>query len=386
MIRIVELSLIGLFSLVACSGDPNQDPVPPANAASLNGTGMLDAGAANPEGPMCMRDRAAPVAKQVNIVADQPGVAAVADSNLVNAWGLAFNPQGVAWISANGTGLAIAYDSTGAEKIAVTVPPPAGGQPPSAPTGQVFNGDSNAFMGDLFIFVTEDGTVSGWKPSDATNAVLRVDNSATQAVYKGVTLAKAGGKSLLIAADFHNAKIDVFDDQYKPVTKQHPAFVDPCLPAGYAPFNVLARGNHVFVTYALQNDEKKDDVKGPGNGFVDIYDLGGRLTARLISRGALNSPWGLAFKADDKTGTLELLVGNFGDGRINVYELSGHRSDIDAKLIGQMADPTGKAITIDGLWSIAFGPGAGGFAADELYFTAGPNDEQNGLFGKLILQ
>lgn len=378
------LSMVELLLLSSCDAGSAQD-----NAALLGSTtpaAELQARAPSDGGrSMCMRDRTPPVAKQVNLIADQTGVATIADPNLVNAWGLAFNPQGVAWISANGTGLAIAYDSAGAEKIAVTVPPPSGGQPPAAPTGQVFNADTNAFLGDLFIFVTEDGTISGWQPSDATNAVLRVDNSTTQAVYKGATIAKVGPRSLLIATDFHNAKVDVFDDHYNPVTNRQGAFQDPCLPAGYAPFDVKARSNRLFVTYALQNDEKHDDVKGPGNGFVDVYDLGGRLMGRLISRGALNSPWGLAFKSDG-AGPVELLVGNFGDGRINVFELSERPAAMEATFIGQIGDSTGTAITIDGLWALGFGPGTGGFAATDLFFTAGPNDEQNGLFGKLIFQ
>lgn len=310
----------------------------------------------------CMAEQKVLVATQTNLIADKAGAAATMAPNLVNAWGLAFNPSGVAWISANASGLAIAYDANGSEKIAVTVAPPAGGQPPAAPTGQLFNSDSSAFMGDVFLFVTEDGTISGWQPSDAKAGVLRVDNSAGNAVYKGATIAKARGKSLLIAADFHNAKIDLFDEHYNP---------------------------------ALQNDEKKDDVKGAGNDFVDVYDMGGRLVDRLISRGALNSPWGLAFKNDDdKAGTVDLLIGNFGDGRINLYRLTahvagqgaGHVVGMDAKLVGPVVDSTGTAIVIDGLWAIVFGPDAGGFAGADLYFTAGPNDEQNGLFGKLAFQ
>jgi uncharacterized protein (TIGR03118 family) len=240
-------------------------------------------------------------------------------------------------------------------------------------------------MGDVFIFVTEDGTVSGWQPSAGTTGVLRVDNSATNAVYKGATIVRHKKEPMLFAADFHNGKIDAFDAHYNQVALQPGAFSDSCLPDGYAPFNVLARDDRLFVTYALQNEEKKDDVKGAGHGFVNVYDLKGRRIERLISRGALNSPWGMAFKTDDKTGSVELLIGNFGDGRINVYELALRPLDFAAKFVGPIVDSTGTAITIEGLWAITWGPDAGGFSAKDLYFTAGPNDEKDGLFGKLVM-
>src|SRR5262249_751030 len=154
------------------------------------------------------------------------------------------------------------------------VPPPAGGEPPSAPTGQVFNSVSTSFRGDVFIIATEDGTIAAWQPSDGTNAVLRVDNSTQSSVYKGVTLGTSTGKTRLFATDFHNNKVDVFDDDYQPVVLHH-GFVDKHLPPGFAPFNVFALGDLVFVSYALQDDAKLDDVKGPGNGFIDAYDFDG---------------------------------------------------------------------------------------------------------------
>jgi uncharacterized protein (TIGR03118 family) len=338
------------------------------------------------------------VVEQVNIVSDQAdGGAAVADPDLVNAWGLAFNPKGVAWISANGKGLAPAYDSAGDTKIKVTIPPPDGGQPPSAPTGQVFNDVATNFGGDVFIFATEDGTIAGWQLSAETTAVIRVDNSGGGAVYKGLTLGKLASQARLFAADFHNNKIDVFDRQYKAVTDHH-GFVDCQLPKGFAPFNVMVRGDLLFVTYALQDEVAKDDVKGAGNGYVDVFDLDGRLLDRLISQGVLDSPWGLAFVSGSaspckafsscaKNETFKLLVGNFGDGRINIFTVARQGLDLQATNGRPVIDTTtGQPLVIDGLWALVFGPGAGGFPAQDLFFTAGPADEQHGLFGKLIFK
>jgi len=182
------------------------------------------------------------------------------DPDLVNAWGLAFNPMGAAWVSATESGLSEVYDAKGAHVLpAVEIPGPKGASM-SAPTGQVFNADSSAFMGDTFIFVTEDGAISGWQSSMATKATLRVDSSKDDAVYKGVTIAKgASGEPMLFAADFRGRKIDVFDASYAPVTGA--AFDDKEIPDDFAPFNVEAVEDSLFVTYAMQDDEKEDDVK-----------------------------------------------------------------------------------------------------------------------------
>lgn len=405
MLRRCVLCVMGLFAMASC--DWTELGRASASEKTANrGTGYSDAGVASSDtgassvdadisnGLMCKRqsakDQKAPAATQVNLIADQQNVAVVTDTNLVNAWGLAFNPSGVAWISANGSGLAIAYDSAGNTKIQVTVPPPSGGQPPSAPTGQVFNRNPEAFMGDLFIFATEDGTISGWKPSAGTTAMLRVDNSGNKAVYKGLTIANFGGTTLLLAADFHNGQIEVYDQNYQPVSKAQ-AFLDACLPAGFAPFNVFAHQDLILVSYAVQDADAHDDVKGAGNGFINAFNLEGRFKGRVISRGALNSPWGMTFVASKSEEvsfwahpTQRLIVGNFGDGRIDVYDLSLRGGAIQADFLGPMVDSNGTAIVIDGLWGIMFGPGAGGFAAEDLFFTAGPDDEKHGLFGKLV--
>lgn len=326
------------------------------------------------------------VVERRDIVSDQPGALAL-DTDLVNAWGLAFNPRGVAWVSANGTGLSAVYNEDGEHVIpSVTIPVPPGGTPPSAPTGQVFNQDTSAFEGDLFIFVTEDGTIAGWQPSDGSTAVLRVDNSTSEAIYKGVTLAKAAdGKPMLFATNFHGGVIEAFDSTYASASPEG-GFTDTDIPAGFAPFNVEAVDGNLVVTYALQDQDAEDDVAGAGNGFVDLFDTSGHLIARLISRGELNAPWGVTM-TPAHFGSIphRLLVGNFGDGVTNVYLLTGTGKVTRAMHEGALVDDTGSPLVIDGLWALKFGPGAGGFDVNDLYFTAGPEDETHGVFGELEL-
>ncbi|MGZ3422285.1 MAG: TIGR03118 family protein [Polyangiales bacterium] len=326
----------------------------------------------------------AQVLHQTNLVADQTGVASRTSPHLLNAWGLAFNPTaGLAWVSSNGAGLAQVYDSKGNHQLAVSVPVAQGQPRPSSPSGQVFNGDANAFAGDRFIFVTEGGTISGWQPTLGTRGAIRVDDSKSGAIYKGATIAKVDGHPRLYVTDFHNGSVDVYDENYKEIDAR---FVDRDIPAGYAPFNVQATDIGLIVTYAKQDQDKKDDVKGAGNGFVDLFDVHGRLVQRLISHAALNSPWGIAFAPDD-FGRISnrLLVGNFGDGTIHAYRLEKRDGHYRVEAQGAIGKPGGGPLVIDGLWAIAFGPGTGGFGTDQLFFTAGPNDEQNGLFGRLDL-
>jgi uncharacterized protein (TIGR03118 family) len=319
---------------------------------------------------------------QTNLVSDQDGVAATKDPNAVNVWGIAFNPAGPAWVSNNGTGTTTVYDAAGALKLTVTVPAPAGAPAGTAstPTGQVFNASATDFNGEKFIFATEDGTVSGWKPGPG--AVLHVDNSAggdASAVYKGIGL----GPSLLYVANFRAGTVEVYDASYKPVTAAG-GFIDSQIPAGYAPFNVFVDGARVFVSYARQDDKKHDDAKGAGRGFVDLFDTDGNLQQRLISRGALNSPWGMAI-APASFGTLagSLLVGNFGDGHVNAYTLSDDGyGGVSVSFKGALGAATGGPLAIDGLWGLAVSPEAD---QSRLYFSAGPSGETHGLYGRLEL-
>ncbi len=379
----IALGGLGLVLTVVACGGPSTDS---GTAGEANGgdPGQMygtfqDALHMNPA------TRIEGVVSQTNIVADQSGQGTATDAHLLNAWGLAFNPKGPAWVSSNGNGSSQVYAADGHTLLEVAIPPPEGAET-SAPTGQVYNwAAGSAFMGDVFIFVTEDGTVAGWQPANETTAVLRAGNSGASTLYKGVAIAvpfTGGGRAQLYAANFRGGTVDVFDDHYAPVTAKG-GFHDGGLPAGYAPFNVMGVGPFVLVTYALQNDEKKDDVKGDGHGFVDLYTAEGFFVQRLISGGALNSPWGMVFAPDHDRASIDFAVGNFGDGRINVYNLSLGRHGVNARLEGALGDSAGNPLVIDGLWALAFGPGTGGFAADQLYFTAGPNDEKNGLFGAL---
>jgi uncharacterized protein (TIGR03118 family) len=312
-----------------------------------------------------------------NLISDQAGQADRVDPNLVNAWGLAFSPTGPFWVSDNHTGLSTLYNSTGGvQSLVVTIPGPPGATSAAAPTGVVFNGSTNFVVTGgpaHFIFATEDGTIVGW--NGGTNAVLKVDNSAAGAVYKGLALAS----NTLFAANFHAGTIDVFDSSFTPVV-QAGAFVDPNMPTNYAPFNVEAIHDKLYVTYAQQDAAKTDDVAGPGNGFVDVYDLNGNLQTRLISGGSLNSPWGLAM-APSTFGPFPgaLLVGNFGDGTINAFNAN------TGAFLGTLTDAAGAPVRIEGLWSIKFGNGGQAGDPNVIYFTAGPSDEDHGLFGSLAL-
>lgn len=335
---------------------------------------------------------------QTNMVSDNIDIipAAVEDPRLVNSWGLAFGPTSPFWINDNGTGLSTLYRynlGTGLVDVlpepSVVVPPPSvnsGGT--AAPDGIVFNpanlSTSNPeFGGDIFIFATEDGTISGWQPADGDNAQLRVDNLQFPdgPVYKGLAIAVDGSDTELFATDFHSGKIDVFDVNYQPVKLGKGAFVDKKLPKGYGPFGIAAIDNLLYVTYALQDDDKHDDVKGPGHGFVDVYQPNGKFMRRFASRGALNSPWGIVMSPNVGFGTANasILIGNFGDGGIGVYNKA------TGKFQEFLTDANGDSIAIDGLWSISFGNGSAAGPTTTLFFTAGPNAESDGLFGKIEL-
>jgi uncharacterized protein (TIGR03118 family) len=322
---------------------------------------------------------------QRNLVSDLPGVAQFMDPDLVNPWGMASSSMSPIWVSDNGTGLATLYNGAGVKQGLVVTILPAAGSPAgtvAAPTGQVFNPTSD-FAAARFIFATEDGTISTFTGS--TTTFRAVDNSFSGAIYKGLALAANASGNFLYAANFHSGNIDVFDKDFKPATLSG-RFTDPSLPAGYAPFNIQEIGGKLYVTYAQQDAAKEDDEPGPGNGFLDVFDTNGVLERRLVSRGPLNSPWGLAL-APANFGELsnDLLVGNFGDGRINAFDPT------TGALLGPLDDPSGTPITIEGLWGLRFGNGGRGGAPNQLFFTAGiagpaPGEiEDHGLFGDLTI-
>jgi uncharacterized protein (TIGR03118 family) len=321
---------------------------------------------------------------ETNLVSDLPGVASTTDPNLSNPWGIVAGGSGPFWIADNATGLSTLYNGSGVtQSLVVTVPTPAGGTPPSAPTGIVFNSTTSFVVTSggksgaaLFLFSTEDGTISGWSPSvDATNAIREVDNSAAGAVYKGLALGSNASGNLLFATNFNAGTIDVYGANFQKISM---TFTDPTLPAGFAPFGIRNIGGSLYVTYAEQNTAKHDDVAGAGNGFIDVFDTSGNFVRRLVSGGVLNSPWGLAL-APSNFGAFsnDLLVGNFGDGLINAFNPTTGAS------LGQVVDIHGNAVHIDGLWGLSFGNGGSAGNTNTLFFTAGINGERNGLFGSL---
>lgn len=325
---------------------------------------------------------------QLNLVSDGLIPAANTDPNLINPWGVAFSPAGPFWVADNGMGVATIYDGTGtslevAGHHAITIGTPLGQTTPAAPTGQVFNVEGKGFEisnGDVtapsvFMFATEDGTISGWNPNvDSGKSIVKVDQGGQGAVYKGLAIATTDDGTFLYAANFGNGTVDVFDQKFHQVD----SFTDKHVPKGYAPFNVQVLDGHLFVTFALQDEAKHDDVAGAGHGFVDEFSLDGHLLDRVASRGALNSPWGLAI-APTSFGEFagDLLVGNFGDGTINVFNPKHDR------FLGKLLDDHGAPIVIGDLWTLT--PGNGGTAGDpnKIYFTAGVQDEAHGLFGSL---
>jgi len=345
-----------------------------------------------------------------NLTSDLPGIAPNTDPVLQNAWGVAFTPgASPLWIADNATGCSTLYDGTGVPQpqpkpLRVKLPLPGGIVPvtacqhadptnppnptPAAPTGLVWNPTSTFLVPKTtspatFIWDTEDGTISAWTvgltPPD--QAVLAVDNSPN-AVYKGLVFGTNVHGVFLFATNFRAGTIDVFAPNgsvgFRPATSTEVegSFTDPKLPAGFAPFGIQNINGDLFVTYALQNAQKHDDVAGPGNGFVNVFDTNGHLLRRFASRGALNSPWGVT-RASFAFGRFsgDILVGNFGDGETNAFDSDGH-------FLGTLKDSENHPIVIDGLWTLTLGGGRTS-SSDTLYFTAGPNGETNGLFGTI---
>lgn len=325
------------------------------------------------------------------LVGDLAGTADQRDPNLMNPWGIALSPTGPFWISNNRTGTSTLYNGTGqlfplASPLVVKVPAGASAKGSSTPTGQVLNFSASFEIASgkpaQFIFATEDGTISGWNSAvDSANAIRMVDNSGSGAVYKGLALGVSSSGPTLYAANFNSGKIDVFDSTFAAANVAG-GFNDPNLPAGFAPFNIQRFGPRLFVTYAKQDAAKQTATLGSGNGFVNVFDLDGNLKKRLVSQGVLNSPWGLAIASaffGDFSSTL--LVGNFGDGRINAFDLA------TGEFIGTLQDPTGAPISIEGLWALQAGNGKTGGDSNTIYFTAGISGggavEDHGLFGSL---
>lgn len=323
---------------------------------------------------------------EMNLVSDTGTNALRTDPNLVNAWGIVAGTRSV-WVNANETGLLKAYSAVGKPgKIVSNLPAPGGGQ--GAPTGLALN-DTSSFLipsgpssaPAAFLIATEDGTILAWNRLQGSNAVAVVDRSGAGAVYKGLAIAgDANGAPRIYAADFHNNEIDEFDGNFNFIQ----SFTDSNAPGFFAPFNIRTIRERLFVTFAMQLlPDARDDQAGPGNGFVDIFDTDGTLLRRFAAAGALNSPWGMAV-APKNFGKFShaLLIGNFGDGKINAYDL------LTGKHLGSLQRPNGDDLVVDGLWGLTFEKDEvpdkeSLFDAQRLYFTAGPNDEADGLLGIL---
>lgn len=335
--------------------------------------------------------------KQTNLVSDEAG-AVTLDPNLVNPWGLSRSSTSPWWAADNGKGVATLYDGTGAKRpLVVTIPPAAGG-PAGVPTGTVFNGTSDFKLLNgnpaAFIFVTEDGTISGW--NGGTEAVIM--STEPDASYKGVAIAARGNAHFLYVANFRQGRIDVFDTAFQRVgVGRHPGhdapeessdesskgwprelFRDERLPKGFVPFNVQNVGGSLYVAFAKIDAAGVDEVPGAGLGYVDVFSPSGRLVRRLDHGPWLNAPWGLALAPGDFGAfSHNLLVGQFGSGEIAVYDVSSGR------FVGKMQNDTGAVLSIEGLWSLSFGNGGNAGPLNTLFFTAGIEDESHGLLGTL---
>jgi len=322
-----------------------------------------------------------PTFVQRNLVADILSYGAVTiDANLVNPWGLAFGPDGALWVANNGTGTATFYGQSGAKLQPTITVPSAIADEPGVPTGMIYNaspdfvipgtGSGPAQGAALMILAGEDGTISAWNHTTGSTAVLVADRSADGAVYKGIAMGLNGDALFLYLTNFKGNNIDVFDVGFHFVT----SFTDPTIPAGYAPFGIQNINNKLYVTYAKQlGPDNEDDEAGVGNGFVDVFTPAGKLERRFASRGALNSPWGIAV-APAGFGRLggNILIGNFGDGTIGAYDPT------TGFLIATLRSPNGAPVTIPGLWALGIPAGS-----STLFFTSGPNDETHGLVGTL---
>jgi uncharacterized protein (TIGR03118 family) len=360
-------------------------------AASAVALTAIDAPAKADQG-----DKAARSYVQTNLVSDIPGLAAHTDANLRNPWGTSVGPGSPIWVSDNGAGVTTLYDGAGnARPLVVTIPaaPSGGAAAVGTPTGQAFNtfdpgspdfmiSKAGASGPGFFLFATEDGTIAGWNPNvDPTHAVTAVDRSTATdsagdvgAVYKGLALVSTAAGKFLYASNFRFGTVDVFDSHFNLVN----SFTDPTVPAGFAPFGIHNIGGKLFVTFAKQDAQKHDDDARPGNGFVDVFSPNGDLLQRFVSRGKLDSPWAVTL-APSTFGAFggDILVGNFGDGRIDAFDPS------TGEQVGQLSSAVGGPITIDGLWGLRFAPATPGAGPNTLFFTAGINHEADGLFGDI---
>jgi len=312
-----------------------------------------------------------------NLVSDGTVPADHVDPQLQNGWGLTARATSPWWVADNGADVSTLYRADGSKQGLVV-------STPSAPTGAVANETSSFVVGSgpaLFLFATERGKILGWNGGLGTTAQPVVDRSGEGAIFKGLALASTPSGAFLYATDFHNGRVDVFNGSFGQVTIPG-AFQDPKIPDGFAPFGIQNVGGAIVVTYAKPDADRVDDVHGQGLGYVDMFDTSGSLLGRVATRGQLNAPWGVAM-APASFGRFggDLLVGNFGDGQIMAFERGPHGA---FEPRGQLRSADGGVLTIEGLWALQFGRGAvANGPTDTLFFTAGPGDEEHGLFGTI---
>jgi uncharacterized protein (TIGR03118 family) len=318
---------------------------------------------------------------QVDIVSDVPGAARLTDPNLVNAWGLSQGPTTPLWVSDNGADVSTLY-SGGGQGQTPSISPLVVSIPGGAPTGQAFNPTKAFVLSDgspaAFLFAGEDGDLTAWNPQLTPRTSAVHVGSVPGGVLKGLALVQPRSRAPeILVTDFKHGRIAAFDAAFQPLKLPRGAFSDRRIPYGYNPFGIAVLGDRVVVTYALRDRKTNDDVKGRGHGFIDVYSTSGRLLQRLASRGVLNSPWGLA-TAPAHFGAFsgDLLVGNFGDGRIHAFDPRTGR------LRGVLRTSNGRPIMIDGLWGLLPGNGTSA-GTDDVWFSAGPQDESHGLVGVL---
>jgi uncharacterized protein (TIGR03118 family) len=341
----------------------------------------------------------------VALVSNKTGVVAtttVIDANLSNPWGLATAPGLPFWVADNNGNVASLYSGTGkietsavtgSNATAIAIPASAAGVAAN-PTGQVYNGTGGFLITTskgqetaLFMFDGEGGTIAAWAQDSGATAVTAyddgVDNGTEHAVYKGLAMGTVGGANFLYATDLHNNKVDVFDTTFAKPAAMQGKFVDPTIPAGYVPFGITAFNKQLYVTYAMRDPALHDEVTGAGMGYVDVFDFSGNFVSRFASAGALNAPWGIA-PAPAGFGSFEgdLLIGNFGDGTINIYTPNGTSL---ATSKGPLTDAAGTTVTIPGLWSLVFGNGDADKPDTTLFYTAGFADQTDGVFGSIAV-
>jgi uncharacterized protein (TIGR03118 family) len=330
---------------------------------------------------------------ETDLVSNRSG-AVIQDRKLLNAWGLVAGPTTPFWVSDNGAGVSTLYavNSQGVQKNPLEVSIPTCGDPLGAsgkPTGVVFNiaQDIGAFpissdgtpLAARFLFATEDGTIVGWNPAvDPTHGIIAVPEhcaSAVNAAYKGLAIAATSAGAFLYAANFQTGMVDMYDANFQVVK----SFTDPNAGAAFHPFNVAVISGKLYVTFAVRNPATGDNVPGKGSGIVSVFNLDGTFNQRFAEGGHLKAPWGMALVPSSNFGPLAatLWIGNFGDGHINAFDPTS------GAFIDQVRDSNGKPLVIDGLWALQVGNGANGGLANTVYFTAGPNDEKDGLFGSL---